>query len=89
MSRYTFDSIATCGLDGAYYVSRRNEVTGFYTTWYVEPDPASATGWRIWKPTAFNRPQYITPSGALGKRILAIVAATQARFGNQTVDKVK
>ena len=86
-SRYTFDRYAVKH-DTGYSVTAVAEVSGYATTWYVEPDPTSHTGWRIWKPTPSNHPAYITPSGALGRRILARVAATQARFGDQTADKV-
>jgi hypothetical protein len=74
--RYTFDPIATKTLTDTYYVSRRNEITGYYTTWYVEPDSTNSTGWRIWRPTPSNRPMIITPTGTLGRRILAIVNKT-------------
>lgn len=75
MTRYTFDRAATANLDGSFTVSRRDEVTGYYTTWYVEPDPVSHTGWRIWRPTPSNRPLTITPTGTLGRAILARVTA--------------
>ena len=74
--RHTFDPIATRNLDGSFVVSRRDEVTGYHTTWYVEPNPTSSTGWRIWLPTPSNRPMVITPTGTLGRRILAIVNKT-------------
>lgn len=86
--RYTFDPIASNNLNGSFTVSRRNEITGYYTTWYVEPDSTSSTGWRIWRPTPSNRPMVITPTGSLGRRILAIVTATQARFSDQAVGGV-
>jgi hypothetical protein len=89
VNRYTFDRFATANLNGSFTVSRRDEVTGYYTTWYVEPDPVSHTGWRIWRPTPSNRPLTITPTGTLGKRILAVVRATQERFGNQAVEGVR
>jgi len=87
MTRYTFDRFATRH-DTGYSVSAVAEVTGWTHTWYVGPDPLSRTGWRIWKPTPSNRPQPITPSGALGRRILAVVRATQERVDNQTVEGV-
>jgi len=76
--RHTFDTIASNNLDGCFTVSRRDEITGFYTTWFVEPEPASSTGWRIWKPMPSNRPMVITPTGTLGRRILTIVNKTIA-----------
>ena len=84
--RYTFDRFATKH-DDCYGVSAVTD-RGWMITWFVEPDPTSSTGWRIWKPTPSNHPAYITPSGSLGRRILKVVAATQARFHDQAVGGV-
>lgn len=86
MSRYTFDRFATRH-DTSYSVSAVTD-RGWMITWFVEPDPTSRTGWSIWKPTPSNEPAYITPTGSLGRRILAIVAATKARFDDQAVGGV-
>ena len=85
--RYTFDRFATRH-DTGYSVSAVTD-RGWMITWFVDPDPSSRSGWSIWKPTPSNYPAYITPSGTLGKRILKVVAATQARFSDQAVDVVQ
>lgn len=87
MTGYTFDRYAVRH-DTGYSVSAVTD-RGWGVTWFVEAAPDSRTGWRIWKPTPSNHPAYILTTGALGKRILAIVAATQARFDYQAVDGVQ
>ena len=79
MTRYTFDRYATRH-DTGYSVSAVADVSGWTHTWFVDPDPASPAGWRIWKPTPSNVPLAISPSGVLGKRVLAVVRATQERW---------
>lgn len=85
--RYTFDRFATRHSDGCYSVSAVTD-RGWMITWFVEPKPESRSGWSIWKPTPSNEPAYITPSGSLAKRILKVVAATQARFDDQAIGGV-
>ena len=85
MTRYTFDRYATRH-HSSYSVSAVTD-RGWGITWYVERGQDGS--WVIWKPTPSNEPAYINPTGSLAKRIFKIVAATQARFGDQAVDKVQ
>jgi hypothetical protein len=82
--RYTFDRYATKH-DTCYSVSAVTD-RGWMITWYVEL--AEDGGWEIWRSKPSNDLLYVKPTGTLGRRILAIVAATQARFSDQAVGGV-
>lgn len=86
--RHTFDRHVGRTLDGNYYVSRRDEITGYYTTWFVEPCDADSTGWRIWKSMPSNRPMVINSRGRLGRQILARVLAAHPHLKDRPMGGV-
>lgn len=76
--RYTFDRSVTDFGDGSYAVSAVT-AKGWNISWFVEPDAQARTGWRIWRPTPSNETLAITPTGSLGRAILARVNDHRAR----------